>query len=187
MGEGETGGEAETAPDLGGQTIEDGLTPPTAAERERRADFAAFVGVNLEKFQASPGVSRGWVRSICWPGFLFPIAWFMYRKMYGWAALACALPILAGVLDFGGFKRVLLSAPSLIGLFGRPIYAAGARRTIARVRASLSGRAEEEVRPILARAGGVSAAGATVGGAIAIVSTGAAFAIGFLAGLSARH
>ena len=103
MSEGETEGPVAQPPPLGGQTADASLIPPSADELLRRSDLGLFVGPNVEKFVSvfgSTGVRRR-RRGTCWPGFFFPLAWFMYRKMYGWAALACALPIFAGVLDFG--------------------------------------------------------------------------------------
>ncbi len=185
MSEGETEEPAAPPPPLDGQTTDAGLIPPSADELLRRSDLALFIGPNVEKFASVFG-SAGGRRSgrwTCWPGFFFPLAWFMYRKMYGWAALACALPIFAGVLDFGVFQRLLMSAPSFIGLAGRRIYVLQAQRTIARVRAAGQGQPEEELRQALARAGGVSAAGAIVGGAVMLC----ALVVGVIAGVKARH
>jgi hypothetical protein len=185
MSEGETEEPVTPPPPLGDQTADASLSPPSADELLRRSDLALFVGPNVEKFASVFGSAGGRRRRrwTCWPGFFFPLAWFMYRKMYGWAALACALPIFAGVLDFGVFQRLLMSAPSFIGLSGRLIYAVQVRRTIARIRAAGRGQPEEELRQALVRAGGVSAAGAIVGGAIMVC----ALVIGVMAGLKARH
>jgi len=184
LGEDETDRQDAAPPPVGGQTDETGLVAPADPESQRRADLGLFVSANLEKFYALFGLRDGRRRRlVCWPGFFFPPAWFMYRKMYGWAALACALPIFAGVLDFGVFQRVLIGAPSFIGLAGRRIYVAEARKTIARVRAAGQGRPEEEVRQTLARAGGVSTAGAVVGGAIVFCAAVAGFVAGYKAHL----
>jgi hypothetical protein len=183
MGESETD-DHDAAPLFGGQTYAASLVPPNDAELLRRADLQAFVGPNLEKFlplAASKGGRRRF--PFCWPGFCFPPAWFMYRKMYGWAALVCALPIFATVMDFGVLQRPMMGASSFIGLVGRFIYAARARGAVARVRADASGRSEDDVRQTLARAGGVSTAGAVVGGAI----TFCAFVAGVVAGYHAQR
>jgi hypothetical protein len=172
------------APLIGDQTSAAGLIPPNEAELQRRADLQAFVGPNHETFFSifDQGNFRG-SRKGCWPGFFFPLAWFMYRKMYGWAALVCALPIFASVLDFGLFQRPLIAASSFLGLAGRHIYVLQAQRTVARIRAVGRFQSEEEVRRTLARAGGVSTAGAAVGGAIAFCG----FVVGVIAGYHAQH
>jgi hypothetical protein len=192
MSQGETEGPVAQPPPLGDQTADASLIPSSADELLRRSDLALFVGPNVEKFVSVFGSAgkRRIGRWACWPGFFFPLAWFMYRKMYGWAALACALPIFASVMNFGPFKSVLVSLPTVVGLAGRRVYVAGARRTIARVRASLSGRPEEELRETLARAGGVSVPGAIVGGAIVLCALAIVlhpFANGFVAGFQAHY
>jgi len=191
MSEDETQGPVALPPPLVEPAADADLIPLSADELLRRSDLALFVGPNVEKFISvlrSAGGRRGggWA---CWPGFFFPLAWLMYRKMYGWAALACALPIFAAILNFGPFKPVLVGLPTLIGLAGRRIYVAGAQRTVARVRAYLLGRPEEDLRETLARAGGVSVAGAIVGGAIILCTVATAahpFANGFVAGFQAN-
>lgn len=168
MDEGETDA-LGAPPPLGGVTAEADLTPPNPNEPAESDDFTTFIGPNADKFAplfAPGGTRRRWRRAPFWPGFFFPLAWFMYRKMYGWAAFACALPIFVGLVNLGAFQRVLMSAPTLAGLAGRSLYAVQARRTIARIRAGNPGRPEEEVRQLIASAGGVSNAGAIVGGAI---------------------
>ena len=176
--------EPEERDALGGLTAKERLVPPNAAGAQRRDDLALFVGPNVERFYPLFGLRDGRRRLlVCWPGFFFPPAWLMYRKMYGWAALACALPVLATVLDFGVFHRVLIGAPSIIGLAGRRIYVAEASKTIARIRAAGQSRPEVEVRQTLARAGGVSTAGAVVGGAIVFCVAVAGFIAGYKAHL----
>jgi hypothetical protein len=182
MDEGDTNG-PDAPPPLGGLTAEDGLIPSSADELLGRNDLAVFVGPNAGKFVSVSGSAGGRSRVACWPGFFFPVAWFMYRKMYGWAALACVLPIFAGVMNFGPFKPVVIGLPTVAGLLGRRVYVAGARRTIVRIRAPLSDRAEDELREALERAGGVSVPGAIVGGAIVFC----AFVVAFIAGFKARH
>jgi hypothetical protein len=191
MSEGETNEPIAQPPPLGDQTAEASLVAPSADDLQQRSDLALFVGPNVEKFVSFFGSAgrRRISRWACWPGFFFPVAWFMYRKMYGWAALACALPILAGVMNFGPFRPALAGLPTLVGVLGRRVYLAGARRTIARVRASLSGRPEEELRETLAHAGGVSIPGAIIGGAIVLGVFAIAlhpFANGFVAGFQAH-
>lgn len=172
--------QGDEPPPLPAATNEEDLVPPIKEEWRGRADLAAFFGPNAERFLAVATSGRrlwGWQ---CWPGFLFPPAWFMYRKMYGWAALVCALPILADVLNFGKFQGVLMSTPSFIGFVGRRLYVSEAMGTVARIRSASRDLPEEEVRRALARAGGVSEAGSFVGGAIVVCAVIASF-------VAARH
>ena len=90
----------------------------------RRADIALFVGRNRARLLKDyDAVARGaW--PFCWPGLIAPQAWFLYRKMYLWAALVSAGPLLIaylppgwGYLDWGA---------SLIGALGLKFYFAGA-------------------------------------------------------------
>ena len=64
----------------------------------------------------------------CWPGLLAPQAWFLYRKMYLWAALVSAGPLLIAYLP--GWAYLDWGA-SLIGALGLRFYFAGAPRAIA--------------------------------------------------------
>jgi hypothetical protein len=104
----------------------------------------------------------------CWPGLLFPQAWFLYRKMYLWAALVSAGPLLLAYAPKIGF---LEWGTSLIGALGLRLYFAQAEATIARIRAAAAD--EEEARALIAKAGGVSWTGAGVGAAFVF----AAFAL----------
>src|SRR3954454_17771784 len=94
----------------------------------------------------------------CWPGLLLPQAWFLYRKMYLWAALVSAGPLLLAYVPKLAF---LHWGTSLIGAWGLRVYVGGAAATIARIRAS--GAAEDEARALISRAGGVSRIGAFIG------------------------
>ena len=87
-----------------------------------------------------------------------PQAWFLYRKMYLWAALVSAGPLLFAYVP----KLAWLNwSTSLVGAIGLRLYVAGAARTIARIRASAAD--EAEARALIARAGGVSRVGAAFG------------------------
>lgn len=148
-----------------------------APEPRERADFRLFVernaGPYLRLFDAITAREHG--GSAFWVGFLFPQAWLLYRKMYGWGALACAIPVLAATFHLGGeSSRLIGYAPSLIGLLGQRLYVDAARRTIARIRAM--GLSEAETQDMLKRAGSVTIAGAVVGGSIIAVQLGYVFA-----------
>jgi hypothetical protein len=122
------------------------------------ADLAVYVGRGAGKLMARYDATRRGAWPFCWPGLIAPQAWFLYRKMYLWAALVSAGPLLfayvpgLGYLDWGA---------SLFGAMGLKFYFSGAEAAIARIRASAAG--EEEARALIARAGGVSWTGAVVG------------------------
>lgn len=135
------------------------MSDPAPEERDR-ADMALFVARNhariLRAYDARVGGgSRG---SFCWPGFLAPQAWFLYRKMYLWAALVSAGPLLLAYVP----KLAFLNwGTSLVGALGLRLYLGGAAATIARIRASAAD--EGQARALVARAGGVSRIGAIIG------------------------
>ncbi len=124
-------------------------------EDAERGDLALFIGRNAQRL-LQPGAR------FCWPGFLVPQAWFLYRKMYLWSALVCAGPLLLAFLPGG---LVLSWATSILGAFGLRFYLAAAKSTVARIRAEAGD--EEEARALIARAGGVSRIGAAFGLAFA--------------------
>ena len=123
----------------------------------------------------APLVAGQGVAPSCWPGLLAPQAWFLYRKMYLWAAVVSAGPLLLayiprlGWLNWGG---------ALIGAFGLRLYLAHARRTIARIREAAAD--EAEVQALIVSAGGVSRIGAAIGLAFAF----SAFVMSLKAGAS---
>ncbi len=103
----------------------------------------------------------GW--PFCWPGLIAPQAWFLYRKMYLWAALVSAGPLL--IAYFPGLAYLDWGA-SLIGALGAEVLFR--RRRGGDRRASAPRAADEdEARALIARAGGVSAPGAVIGLAFA--------------------
>ncbi len=124
----------------------------------RRDDVALYVGRNGGRLMRLYDATRigGW--PFCWPGLIAPQAWFLYRKMYLWAALVTAAPLMfafvpgLGYLDWGA---------SLIGALGLRFYFSGAQAAITRIRAEAAD--EDEARALIARAGGVSWTGAAVG------------------------
>jgi hypothetical protein len=146
------------------------IAPPPVDEAalralQRQADLRLFVGANAENFvriadavaTRSPGRN-----AICWPGFLFPAAWFLYRKMYGYAAITVLAPVLSTLLHAPyGVKHWIAFGFLLLGGFGKRLYLAKARRMIAEIRAEAPD--EQSARETIARAGGVSRAGAVFG------------------------
>jgi hypothetical protein len=121
-----------------------------------REDLALYFQRNGERLTRLYDARRRW--PFCWPGLLFPQAWFLYRKMYLWAALVSAGPLL---LAYAPKLAFLEWGTSLIGALGLRLYFADAKATIARIRASAAD--EDEARALIAKAGGVSRTGACVG------------------------
>jgi hypothetical protein len=128
----------------------------------RRADMALFVGRDRAGLMAKYEALAAGAWPFCWPGLLAPQAWFLYRKMYLWAALVSAGPML--IAFFPGLAY-LDWGTSVIGALGLRFYFADAERTIRRIRAGAAD--EEEARALIARAGGVSRVGAGLGLAFA--------------------
>ena len=118
-------------------------------------DLALFFGPGGERL-ARLDAAGAWV--LCWPGLLFPQAWFLYRKMYGWAALVSAGPLVVVYLPHLSFLAWIAALPGALGL---KLYFAAARRTIRSIRAGATD--EAAARALIVRAGGVSWVGACVG------------------------
>jgi hypothetical protein len=126
-------------------------------------DLAVFVGANAARFlrPLTTGEARS-RRGICWPGLLLPTPWLLYRKMYGLAALTVLSPVLLALLHMAnGPLRWLSLGFMILGAFGKRLYLAKARRTIAAIRAAAPD--EASARAAIAQAGGVSIAGAIFG------------------------
>jgi hypothetical protein len=126
------------------------------------ADLRLFAGANANAFvrmaNARDTGSLG-VAAICWPGFFFPVAWFLYRKMYGCAAITVLAPVLVHVP--GEIAPWIGFSFAFLGAFGHWLYLAKARKTIAEIRAVAPD--EASAREAIARAGGVSIGGAFIG------------------------
>ncbi len=135
-------------------------------------DIRLFFGVNGEKLariQAAGGLP------FCWPGLLFPQAWFLYRKMYGWAALVSAGPLVVVYLPHLSFLAWLAALPGALGL---KLYFEQGRRTVRDIRAET--RDDVAARALISRAGGVS----RIGGAVGLVYAFAAFVVALKAGVA---
>ena len=129
------------------------LDDPAARQR---ADLAAFIGRKAGSFLDPPGSRR-----ICWPGLLFPQAWFLYRKLYVWAAILFVAPILVVTLEIPlgvGLYNIL---GLVVGASGKAIYRQVARTAVGRIRSQSAD--EDEAIERIRRAGGVSKAGAAIG------------------------
>jgi hypothetical protein len=136
-------------------------------ENTARADMAAFVARNRTRIMPvyDALVSGQRVAPFCWPGLLAPQAWFLYRKMYVWAALVSAGPLLLAYIPQFGW---MTWGGALIGAFGLRLYLTYARRTIAQIRETAADEAEAQA--LILRAGGVSRIGAIIGLAYAFSS-----------------
>jgi hypothetical protein len=134
------------------------------AARERE-DLALFIGVNVGAFVGTAdagGAMSSRAGAICWPGLLLPTPWFLYRKMYGFAAITVFTPVLFSLVHVPAEPlRWIGMASTVLGAFGKRLYRAKARRTIAAIRAAAPD--EASAREAIARAGGVSRAGAAFG------------------------
>lgn len=158
------------------------LAPPSSGEHLDRdiqggRDLRAFVGPNGDAF-LNWGTSR-W-KNRCWAGFFLPIPWFLYRKMYGCAALVVLLPTaIAMVTHWTPLLRATGFGIMTLGLQGRTLYRAHARRTIAVIRSIATDEAEAQT--LIARAGGVSVPGAVIGAVITVAIATAPFLTGWVA------
>lgn len=135
------------------------MDPSDEGQDRERADMALFATRNpagiLRVYDGLAAGGGQW--PICWPGVLAPQAWFLYRRMYLWAALVSAGPLL---LAYVPQLSWLNWSTSLVGAAGLRLYVGGARRTIAGIRA---GADDVIARALIARAGGVSRIGAAIG------------------------
>jgi hypothetical protein len=136
-----------------------------ARQLQRQADLRLFVGANAGTFVriADAVETRSPARNaICWPGFLFPAAWFLYRKMYAYAAITVVLPVFTSLIHVPYVViQCIAFGFSILGGYGKRLYLARARKMIAEIRAAALD--EESARETIARAGGVSRAGAVFG------------------------
>ena len=126
-------------------------------------DLRLFFGANGERLLR---IQSAGALALCWPGLLFPQAWFLYRKMYGWAALVSAGPLVVVYLPHLSFLAWIAALPGGLGL---KFYFDRAQRTIRDIRADAPD--EPAARALIAKAGGVS----WVGGAVGLVYAFASF------------
>jgi hypothetical protein len=131
-----------------------------------RDDISFFVGPNAAKFlRVYDAQERGyWPVLPCWPGFLVPLPWFLYRKMYLLSASSFIAVFTTGLHASPTARIAAGCVPSVLGIIGRWIYVSAARRKIAEIRDRLSD--DGEARAVIGMAGGVSVAGAVLGSLI---------------------
>ena len=133
---------------------------PTGAEDDLRLALGPNAEPYVKLWRRSRRVWLTAYGSWCWWGFLIPLPWLFYRKLWAVGSVLVVLPILAeAVLGTGARAGFGLSA--LVGAFGMPLVLDRCRRKARRVQ-SLglpAGNAIEYLR----RAGGVSIPGAVFG------------------------
>ncbi len=141
------------------------------------SDMALFVARNRARMMALYAARAAGRWPFCWPGLLAPQAWFLYRKMYVWAAVVSAGPL---ILSYFPKLAALTWSTSVVGALGLRLYFDGAARTIAAIRATAAD--DDEARALIARAGGVSRIGAAIGLAFGF----SAFVLSLKAGVFSR-
>jgi uncharacterized protein DUF2628 len=120
-----------------------------------RADLAAFVGPHAEAYlrvyDKMRESSKNWVMSWSWPGFLAPIVWLFYRKLYLLGALCLVIPVtVALVFDLSAGSGIAV----VIAVSAKAWYvAAGLRRIAEADQLELLGAERSD---FLRRTGGVS-------------------------------
>jgi hypothetical protein len=141
------------------------------------AAIAAFAGGRASAFE--PALCRlagdGARMGVCWPGLLAPLPWFLYRKMYLWAAVVVLTPFAAMVmLREPTLLKYFASATAVLGAAGPCLYVRHARALIAEIRASAT--SPEDAMARIAQAGGVSIGGAALGVAVTLAGVALTFA-----------
>ncbi len=140
-------------------------------------DLADFATVNAEPYLAfrQKLVNKGgrvWL-SWSWPAFFVPLAWFAYRRLFGWLFAFSVGGTVASVLA--------LVVPSLLGVFGFavfvvPFFAAMIAKRLVLVRADRAAALADtlDLQPgkraaLLGAEGGVSRAAAWAGGIVTFI------------------
>jgi len=121
-----------------------------AAGEANEEDLAAFVGKNADKYLSKFRAFRqsgmdSFAASWHWPAFFFSFWWALYRKMYGWAALALFL----GCVPYLGFLAMIA-----FGVSANYLYYKHARGKILEL--STQPASPMERAATLARTGGVN-------------------------------
>ena len=138
-----------------------------AADRDMTAaedDLRLTLGPNGESYLAlwrrSRGSRLGLYGGWSWWGFLTPLPWLLYRKLWAVGAALALLPFLCqAVLGTGAKAGFLLAA--LVGGLGKPMVLERALRKVRQTEAL--GLAPGDAVERLRRAGGVSLAGGLFG------------------------
>jgi Protein of unknown function (DUF2628) len=148
-------------------------SPAIPVDREL---FAAYVGANADRFlptfdkmqDRDPALKRI-VRSWCWPAFLLPFPWLLYRKQWAMAAAVIVIPmVLAYLFPRNGVTS--LATVITVATIGKSMYVLDAAHKIRK----LSGQEADplRLRERIIQAGGVSIAGAILGAMIFVLAVG---------------
>ena len=157
----------------------DGINPALPGKRAQSAamwaasdwaDVATFIGPNASRFERIWAKSRdqamqkgaGFAQGFCWPALFLGFAWFFYRKQWAAGVALLVLPMLAGY--FISAHGIGLGVSAASAVIAKPVYVQHAVTRIAAIRAR-GGGADD-----IAAAGGISIAGALIGGAIALLA-----------------
>ncbi len=127
-------------------------------------DLRLYLGSNAAPYvhywERARASSRPLVWSWNWWGFLFPVPWLFYRKLWAIGAALILLPILLdAVFGYGSKGGMVLAA--LIGAGGIPLVIERAERKVRTVEAL--GLVSQQAIERLRRSGGVSRPGAVLG------------------------
>jgi RsiW-degrading membrane proteinase PrsW (M82 family) len=150
----------------------DRLATAPSQEPVDRDLFRLYVGPNAETFQktldkieAAEPKHRQAVMSWSWPAFLVSLPWLMYRKQWMWAGVVLILPTILNYL-FGYLSTALIA--TTVGMQGKSNYVIAALERIRKISSAETDPVRRRHR--VARAGGVSVAGAILGTVILVMS-----------------
>lgn len=140
---------------------------PVVEPPQLEKDLRLFFGPNATRFMILWRARRlrGGKVGFSWISFLFPQAWFLYRKMYLTAAALTVAPVATALfLQSTALSNLTGVAISLLGGLGPRYYVENAEALVVDIRSqSLT---DEDARATIAEAGGVSRAGAVLGALI---------------------
>jgi hypothetical protein len=126
----------------------------------------AYIDTYRTMYVLDPAMKKS-VRTWCWPAFVLPLAWLMYRKMWLVAAVMLVAPVLVVVLfpSYSGSGGTVIAV--LIAMRGKAWYLQLAVRRIRRI--ERENPSPDAVLAKIARAGGVSKVGAAFGTAVSLL------------------
>lgn len=128
------------------------------------ADLRLYLGPNPEPYVAFWDRARASIHPFVWSwnwwGFLFPVPWLFYRKLWAVGSAVVLLPALLDALsDFGSKAGIGLAA--LVAAGGKALVVERAERKVRSI--DTLGLASQDSIDRLRRAGGVSTPGAVIG------------------------
>ena len=126
-----------------------------------------YFGTNVEKFLKIHRKTKenGLPFSFNWAVFFFPVAWFLYRKMYITGAFFVVMPfVLTALFPDVGFETYLGTFYFLLAFWANAFYVSSAQWRIESFKKR--GLAQDELESLVRRSGGTSVPGAVFGGMI---------------------